>query len=120
MEIVYALLLGMLIGGAWALLALALLFNVIKKRDAKAAAAIAAGGDKQAEDRQTLNVILRFHVSKYLLDVLLLLGLFLARNMLPFRWEYILLGVALMITVFFQIMLACSGMNKRIRAGQGS
>ena len=45
MEIVYALLLGTVIGGALALAALALLLFILKRSDANAAAAIAAGED---------------------------------------------------------------------------
>lgn len=114
MEIVYALLLGTVIGGAWSLLALALLFSVLKRRDNKVAAAIAAGADKQAENRRTLNLVLKFHVSKYILDVLLLLVLFLARAWLPFRWEFVLLALAMMITIFFQLLLAFTGVNRRM------
>lgn len=116
MEIVYALLLGAVIGGAWALAALALLLSVLKRRDAKAAEELAAGADKQEVNRKTLNRVLKFHVSKYLLDVFLLLALFLARDWLPFRWEFVLLAVAVMLTIFFQILLACTGINKRLGA----
>ena len=114
MEIVYALLLGTVIGGALALAALALLLFILKRSDANAAAAIAAGEDAAAVNRPTLNTVLKFHVSKYLVDVLLLLGLFLARDLLPFRWEFVLLAVAMMMTIFFQLLLAFTGVNKRM------
>ena len=114
MEIVYALLLGTAIGGVLALLALALLLSVLKRQDKKAAAALAAGADAQEVNRKTLNAILKFYVSKYLLDVLVLLALFLARDWLPFRWDFILLAVGVMLTIFFQLLLACTGVNKRL------
>jgi len=116
MEIVYALLLGAVIGGAWVLTALAILLSMLKRCDVKAAAALAAGGDKQEVSRKTLNTVLKFYVSKMLLDVLLLLALFLARGWLPFRWEFVLLAVAVMLTIFFQLLLACTGVNKRLGA----
>lgn len=114
MEIFYALLMGAAIGGVWVLVALALLLQVVKRSDAKVAAALQAGEDGQAVNRQALNAVLKFHVSKYILDVLLLLGLFLARGWLPFRWDFTLLGVGIMLTVFFQLLLACTGLNKRL------
>lgn len=113
MEIVYALLLGTAIGGVLALLALALLLSVLKRQDKKAAA-LAAGADAKEVNRKTLNAILKFYVSKYLLDVLVLLALFLARDWLPFRWDFILLAVCVMLTIFFQLLLACTGVNKRL------
>ena len=76
MEIFYALLMGAAIGGVWVLVALALLLQVVKRSDAKVAAALQAGEDGQAVNRQALNAVLKFHVSKYILDVLLLLALF--------------------------------------------
>ena len=114
MEIVYALLLGTAIGGVLALLALALLLSVLKRQDKKAAESLAAGADAEEVNRKTLNVILKFYVSKYLLDVLVLLALFLARDWLPFRWDFILLAVGVMLTIFFQLLLACTGVNKRL------
>lgn len=114
MEIFYALLMGAAIGGVWVLVALALLLQVVKRSDAKVAAALQAGEDGQAVNRQALNAVLKFHVSKYILDVLLLLALFLARGWLPFRWDFTLLGVGIMLTVFFQLLLACTGLNKRL------
>lgn len=114
MEIFYALLFGAAVGGVWDLAAWALLLQVVKRSDAKAAAALQAGEDGQAVSRQALNAVLKFHVSKYILDVLLLLALFLGRGLLPFRWEFTLLGVAIMLTVIFQLLLACTGLNKRL------
>ena len=114
MEIFYALLMGAAIGGVWVLVALALLLQVVKRSDAKMAAALQAGEDGQAVNRQALNAVLKFHVSKYILDVLLLLALFLARGWLPFRWVFTLLGVGIMLTLFFQLLLACLGVNKRL------
>ena len=114
MEIFYALLMGAAIGGVWVLVALALLLQVVKRSDAKVAAALQAGEDGQDVNRQALNAVLKFHVSKYILDVLLLLVLFLARGWLPFRWDFTLLGVGIMLTVFFQLLLACTGLNKRL------
>ena len=109
MEIFYALLMGAAIGGVWVLVALALLLQVVKRSDAKVAAALQAGEDGQDVNRQALNAVLKFHVSKYILDVLLLLVLFLARG-----WDFTLLGVGIMLTVFFQLLLACTGLNKRL------
>ena len=111
MEIFYALLMGAAIGGVWVLVALALLLQVVKRSDAKVAAALQAGEDGQDVNRQALNAVLKFHVSKYILDVLLLLVLFLARGWLPFRWDFTLLGVGIMLTVFFQLLLASTGLN---------
>ena len=98
MEIFYALLMGAAIGGVWVLVALALLLQVVKRSDAKMAAALQAGEDGQAVNRQALNAVLKFH----------------ARGWLPFRWDFTLLGVGIMLTVFFQLLLACTGLNKRL------
>lgn len=114
MEVFYALLLGAAVGGVWSLAALACLFRVVKKSDAKIAVALQEGKEGQAVSREALNSVLRFHVSKYILDVVLLLVLFLARGWLPFRWEFTLLAVAIMVTIFFQLLLVCTGLNKRL------
>ena len=114
MEKVYALLLGAVIGGAWISAALAILLSMLKRCDAKAAAALAAGEDKQEVNRKTLNKVLRFFVSKNILDVLLFLVLFLIRGWLPFNWVFVLLGVAVMMTIVFQILLNCTGITKRL------
>lgn len=116
-EIVYGALLGTLIGGLWAVAELVLLTRVIKRADAKAAAMLAAGADKQAASRKTTEPVLKFFVSKYFLNVALLVVVFLLRGFLPWRWEFILLFVGIGLTVLFQLLLMVSGLSKRINGG---
>lgn len=116
-EIVYSALLGLAIGGIWALGELVLLSRSVALADAKAAALREAGADELAVSRQTTSPVLKFFVSKYFLNVGLLLVVFLLRGMLPWRWEYVLLFVGIGLTALFQFMLMVSGLNKRFRLG---
>lgn len=116
-EILGSALLGLLIGGLWAVGELLLLARVIKLADMKAKLMLEDGADRQAVSRQTTSPVLKFFVSKYFLNVGLLAVVFILREALPGRWEYVLLFTGLGLTALFQALLMLSGLNLKLTFG---
>lgn len=105
MEILFSVLIGGGGGAVWAAMELGVFLWGQKRTEAKAAALLADGAaDRLSAERQKNNYIMKYFVVKAVLDVLLLLTIFLLRDKLPFRWEYILIASGVVLALFIQLI----------------
>lgn len=106
MEILFPVLIGGTFGAIWAALEIWVFLWGQKRADKKAAEILAEGGDaaKTSAERHKGNYVMKYFFCKYGLDIAMLAIIFLAREMLPFRWEYILLAAGIVLAMATQLV----------------
>lgn len=106
MEILFPVLIGACFGGVWAAVEIWVFLQGQKRADKKAAEIMADGGEdaKLSADRHKANYVMKYFLCKYGLDIAMLACIFFARNLLPFRWEYVLLAAGIMLAMTTQLV----------------
>lgn len=118
MEILYSALIGCFFGAICALAETKLLLNAVKKGAKRAAEQIAAGEDAETVNKEQTTGVMKAFVIRYFLNVLAILAVFLLRDMLPYKWEYILLFFGVSLAGLGQILLTVSGLKDRLSSGK--
>lgn len=118
MEILYSALIGCFFGAICAFAETMLLLNIVKRAGAKAAAQIAAGEDVNVVNQQQTGNVMKAFIVRYFVNVLAILAIFLLRDMLPFKWQYILLFFGVSLAALGQVLLIVSGLRKRLSSGE--
>lgn len=117
MEILLPVLIGGAFGALWAALEIWVFLWGQKRADKKAAEMLANGGDdaKTSAERYKGNYVMKYFMCKYGLDIAMLAIVFLARESLPFRWEYILLAAGIVLAMATQVVF--TKMKLSVRGG---
>lgn len=118
MDILYSALIGSFFGAVCAVGETLLLLHTVKKSAEKAAAQIAAGEDPNIVGKTQTNSVMGCFVARYFVNVLAILAIFLLRDMLPYKWEYILLFFGVSLAGLGQVMLTVSGLRDRLSSGK--
>lgn len=103
MEILYASLAGLAFGSIISIINFLLLKKFVDNI-----------GKGNSNPKDSTKKIFKLYAVRYVLDVLTLLVIFLGKDYLPFRWEYMALFAAVGLTAPMQILFATSGMNKKV------
>lgn len=106
MEILFPVLIGACFGGLWAAVEIWAFLLGQKRADKKAAEILAEGGDgaEIAAARHKGNYVMKYFLCKIGLDVAMLAAIFFTRNLLPLRWEYVLLAAGIVLAMFTQLV----------------
>ena len=98
MDFAIGLIIGFVFGGIFAVLEHRILMSRLAKLDEK--------GDQSAAG------VMKIYALRYLISVLVLLAVFLTRNLVPLNFYGTIVGTALGLTLPSQIMAARAGLNK--------
>lgn len=118
MEILYSALIGCFFGSICAVGETLFLLKAVKKGGEKAAAQIAAGEDPELVNKEQTTGVMKAFVMRYFVNVLAILAVFLLRDVLPYKWEYILLFFGVSLAGLGQVLLSVSGLRNRLSSGK--
>lgn len=106
MEILFPVLIGACFGALWAAGEIWVFLLGQKRAEKQAADILSAGGEeaKIAAGRHRANYVMKYFLCKIGLDILMLASIFLAKDFLSLRWEYVLLAAGIVLAMFTQLV----------------
>ncbi|HIU10032.1 MAG TPA: hypothetical protein IAB00_02075 [Candidatus Avidehalobacter gallistercoris] len=114
-DILFSIMLGGAAGAVWAALEVIVFFIGLRRAARRAEQELAGGADVNSVNKRQNIYIMRFFIGKYVLNVVLLLALFLCRNLLPYSWEIILLSAGIVLALMSQVLIVRFGVGKKQR-----